>query len=125
MLSNSKIQMNDTENKRLREKVAAALPAFPEEDLPGILSSVKEILQSGRLILGQYTHEFEESFRGYVGTDHAVAVNSCTTALQISLRFMGASEREVVMLISPTAWPSRALRVSNRIPAPRSRLPNE
>jgi perosamine synthetase len=82
------------------EKVAAALPSFPEEDLADTLNSIREILQSGRLILGRYTHEFEESFRRYVGTDHAVAVNSCTTALQISLRFMGVRDREVILPVN-------------------------
>jgi dTDP-4-amino-4,6-dideoxygalactose transaminase len=85
---------------RLGTKVAAALPAFPEEDLPEILHSIEEILRSGWLILGKYTHDFEESFRQYVGTEYAVAVNSCTTALQITLRFMGAKDREVIMPVN-------------------------
>jgi len=80
--------------------IAAASPCFPDEDMPEILNSVQEILRSGRLILGRYTHEFEESFRHYVGTEHAVAVNSCTSALQISLRFFGAREREVIMPVN-------------------------
>ena len=78
------------------EKIAAALSYFPPEDLPEILGSIEKILRSGRLILGEYTHRFEQSFRGHVGVEHAIAVNSCTTALQIALRFFGASGREVV-----------------------------
>ena len=88
------------DKKYEQAKVAAALPAFPEDDLPAILDSIQEILRSGRLILGKYTHEFESSFRDYIGTSHAVAVNSGTSALQITLRFLGASKREVIMPVN-------------------------
>lgn len=92
--------MNNPENNQCKAAVAAALPFFPEEDLPDILDSIQEVLRSGRLILGPYTREFEESFRQYVGTDHAVAVSTCTSALQITLRFLGAQDREVIMPVN-------------------------
>jgi perosamine synthetase len=63
----------------------AAAPWFPEEDLPGILADVETVLRSGRLILGPHTEALEAEFAASVGVKHAVAVSSCTAALQIAL----------------------------------------
>ncbi len=80
-----------------RRKIAAALPSFPDEDVREILPAIEAILKSGRLILGPRTHEFEESFRSYVGAEHAVAVSTCTAALQIAFRFHQVHGREVIL----------------------------
>jgi len=80
-----------------RPRIPAARPSFTEEDRAEIIQRVDRVLQSGRLILGEYTHEFEEAFRQYVGTTHAVAVSSCTAALQIVLRFYRVRGREVLL----------------------------
>lgn len=92
--------MNRAGDHDLTKKIAAAAPYFPEEDLPEILESIEEVLRSGWLILGRHTHDFEQAFRGYVGTEHAVAVNSCTSALQIILRYMDARGRDVIMPVN-------------------------
>ena len=78
-------------------KIAAAMPRFPREDLDEILPAIEAILKSGRLILGPQTQQFEEAFRNYVGADHAVAVGTCTAALQIALRFQRLEGREVIL----------------------------
>lgn len=80
-----------------RRKIAAALPRFPQEDLEEILPAVEAILRSGRLILGPQTQQFEDAFKGYVGVEHAVAVSTCTAALQIALRFHRLQGREVIL----------------------------
>jgi dTDP-4-amino-4,6-dideoxygalactose transaminase len=80
-----------------RLKIAAAKPLFREEDLEYIQTSVSQVLASGRLILGEYTKQFEDDFKAYVGTGHAVAVNSCTAAIQIVLRHFNVSGREVLL----------------------------
>ncbi len=80
-----------------RRKIAAALPRFPQEDLGEILAAVESILRSGRLILGPHTARFEEDFRNYVGVEHAIAVGTCTAALQIALRFQRLQGREVIL----------------------------
>lgn len=79
------------------DRIAAARPFFTEDDQQAILDATREILKSGRLILGDYTREFESQFRRYVGVPHAVAVSSCTAALQITLRFLGSRGSEVVL----------------------------
>jgi perosamine synthetase len=80
-----------------RRRVSGARPRFHEEDVPELLGRLENIIRGGRLIFGENTREFEESFRRYVGTRHAVTVNSCTTALEIALRFYGVRGREVIV----------------------------
>jgi len=82
---------------RVNGKVAAARPSFSDRDVAAILPELEAVLRSGRLILGEFTDRFEREFGNYVGTKHAVAVNSASSALQIVLRFFGVSGREVIM----------------------------
>jgi dTDP-4-amino-4,6-dideoxygalactose transaminase len=65
--------------------------------MPALLSEIDQILRSGRFILGPRTQRFEEMFRDYVGTSHAVAVSTCSAALQIVLRYHGVEGREVIV----------------------------
>ncbi len=79
------------------ERIAAARPRFLEEDIAEISRDVEAVLRSGRLVLGPRTTELERRFADYVGVEHAVAVSSCTAAIQISLRFIGVRGREVIV----------------------------
>ncbi|MEI6987562.1 MAG: DegT/DnrJ/EryC1/StrS family aminotransferase [Rhodospirillaceae bacterium] len=56
-----------------------------------------DILRGGTLILGPYTEAFEAAFARYVGTEHAISVNSGTAALEILLRLKGVSGRTVAV----------------------------
>ena len=53
------------------------------------ISAVVEVLQSGWLTSASRAKEFERAFSSYVGTSHAVAVNSCTAGLFLSLKALG------------------------------------
>ncbi|HEX4780328.1 MAG TPA: DegT/DnrJ/EryC1/StrS family aminotransferase, partial [Usitatibacter sp.] len=79
------------------KKIAAALPRFPQEDLPAILAAIEGVLASGRLILGPHTERFEEAFRAYVGCEHAVALSTGTAALQVAFRYHRIAGREVIL----------------------------
>lgn len=50
--------------------------------------AVYEALKSRWLTGGPQTGEFEDKFAEYVGAKHAVAVNSCTAALHLSMRVL-------------------------------------
>jgi len=77
--------------------LAGARPTFPEEDIPRILSQIEEVLRGGRLILGPKTRELEEAWAKKMGTKFAVALSSCTAALEIAYRFANVKGREVVV----------------------------
>jgi dTDP-4-amino-4,6-dideoxygalactose transaminase len=55
------------------------------------------ILRSGTLILGEYTTRFEQAFAAYIGTKHAVAVNTGSTALEILLRLKKVEKKTVLV----------------------------
>src|SRR5262249_53486204 len=55
------------------------------------------VLASGQLTLGRYGAEFERRFAALVGTRHAVAVNSGTSALEIVLRILGVEGKDVLV----------------------------
>ncbi len=78
-------------------KVPSTIPFFREEEMQPILDGVRSILSSGRLILGPYTREFEKNFSEYCGVKHAIAVSSCTSALEIVLRYMNVKGKEVIV----------------------------
>src|SRR6266540_5709036 len=44
------------------------------------------VLESGWVTTGRETELFEQEFAAWVGADHAVAVSSCTAAIELSLR---------------------------------------
>lgn len=77
--------------------VPATRPFFSEEDIQAVLEEIRVVLRSGRLILGPYTRKLEESFREYCGVKHAVAVSSCTAALEIALRYFDVAGKEVIV----------------------------
>jgi dTDP-4-amino-4,6-dideoxygalactose transaminase len=51
----------------------------------GEINAVRDVLRSGWLTTGEITRAFEKEFAAQVGAKHAVAVNSCTAALHLSL----------------------------------------
>ena len=63
-----------------------------------VKDSVCAVLDSGYLTEGRVTAEFEAVFKQYTGCDHVVAVNSCTTGLEIALRAVGVGPGEEVIV---------------------------
>jgi perosamine synthetase len=72
-------------------------PYFPERSRAEVLSGISGILESGVLIDGDFTKAFEEEFAELVGTKYAVALNSCTTAMQVCLQYVGVNGHEVLV----------------------------
>jgi dTDP-4-amino-4,6-dideoxygalactose transaminase len=61
------------------------------------IAEVVATLRSGWLGTGPKVRRFEEMFRDYVGAKHAVAVNSCTAALHLSLLVSGVGSGDEVI----------------------------
>jgi len=64
------------------------------------IEAVEEVLESRWWIQGPKVEEFEKRFAEYIGTKYAVAVNSCTAALHVSLAALSVGARDEV--IAPT-----------------------
>jgi perosamine synthetase len=73
-------------------------PAIDEEEI----RSVIETLKSGWLTTGSKAKSFEEDFTSYVGSKHAVAVNSGTAALHLALDAIGIKEGDDVIVPTMT-----------------------
>ena len=78
-------------------RVPPASVYFPPEDRAAILQQIDECLPTGQLTLGKLGRQLEERFAAYVGADHAVAVNSGTSAIEIPLRAIGVEGKEVLV----------------------------
>ena len=78
-------------------------PHVGEEEV----SAVSEALRSGWLSMGPKTAEFEKEFAKYVGAKEAVAVNSCTSGLFLSLIANGVQPGDEV-ITTPYTFASTA-----------------
>ena len=79
------------------KRVYSASPFFDNENIECILNEIKHTLKSGILTDGPQVQRFERDFAKYVGTKHAVAVNSGTAALEILLRHYNIEGKEVIV----------------------------
>ena len=66
-------------------KIPLSIPYIGDEEKNAVL----EVLDSGWLAHGDYNEKFETSFAKFIGVDHAVTMNSCTSALEICLQVNG------------------------------------
>ena len=77
--------------------ISSSKPYFSKQQKRFVKDSLESIFNSGRLILGPYTRKLQDKFARYTGTKFAVAVSSCTAALEIALRFIDVKDKEVVV----------------------------
>jgi perosamine synthetase len=78
-------------------RVPPARASFPAEDRAEILARIDEALTTGQLTLGPIGRELEAAFAKRHGTQHAIAVSSGTSALEIILRSLDVEGREVIV----------------------------
>jgi perosamine synthetase len=67
-------------------------PSCTEEEI----SEVNRVLRSGWWGMGPETETFENEFAAYVGVSYAVAVNSCTSALELAARALGLTNGTII-----------------------------
>jgi len=75
-----------------------ALPSIGEEEI----AEVTDSLRSGWITTGPKVKRFEEEFAQYIECPHAVAVNSCTSALHIALTALGIGPGDEVIVPTMT-----------------------
>jgi len=67
-----------------------------------IIETITQVLSRGNLILRDELREFEKKFASFVGTQHAVGVNSGTDALYLSLIAIGVKPGDEIITVSHT-----------------------
>jgi perosamine synthetase len=84
-------------------KYRTSSPYFPKEDIEEILPKISDILKGkGLLSMGDNVKEFESSFSSFLGSQEAIATNSCSSALEISLNALGVGSGDEVIVPAQT-----------------------
>lgn len=78
------------------QKINMADPHFSAEDREWIHREIDTILD-GALSMGPNVRAFEREFAARIGVRYAIAMNSCTSALEAALLAKGATGREVIV----------------------------
>jgi len=74
--------------------IKVATPMCGDEEI----EAVAEVLYSGNYVSGAKVKEFESEFADYIGTEHAVAVDSGTDAIRLTLLGMGIGPGDEVIV---------------------------
>lgn len=77
-----------------------------EETKDEILNAVKEVFESGILILGQKGKDFERAYSDYIGVKYGVGCDNGTNAISLGLRSLGVGPGDEVITVSNTAIPT-------------------
>jgi len=86
----------------LSKIVPPVKPYFLEGDIEKIKADIEKILQSGMLTLHTFTKEFENQFAKLCNVKNSIAVNSGTSALEISLRALNVKASDEVLVPTNT-----------------------
>ena len=80
------------------QRAVSLLPLVkPDVGFDEVAPDIRAILESGRLTNGPYVRRFEAMVAEYVGTRHAVATTSATTALHLALVAAGIGDGDEVL----------------------------
>src|SRR5579862_1061631 len=71
------------------------------------LEAVRGALESGWVVQGPRVAEFESRFASFIGSPHAVATSSCTSALHVAMAAIGLKPGDEVIVPAFT-WVSTA-----------------
>lgn len=89
-----------------RPKVEPEFITFGKPDIgEAEIQAVADVLRSGWLSTGPQVRQLEEEFAAYIGSGYAVAVNSCTMGLVLSMAVSSIGEGAHV-ITSPMTFPA-------------------
>ena len=78
------------------------IPLFAVNMAPGALNAAAEVLRSGYIGQGEKVAEFERLLNVATGGAHWLAVNSCTSAIDLALHLAGARAGDIVVSTAMT-----------------------
>lgn len=81
------------EEKKYMKKIPLAKPLLGDDEL----KKIKEVFNSGWILNGPIVKEFEEKFKEYIGSKHAIAVSSCTAGMDLALKALNVKGGEVIL----------------------------
>jgi len=90
-------------NKLPKNKIMLGPPYLTRDDEKEVI----KVIRSGQLSLGPMTEKFENNFADWIGSTHAVATSSGTSALHLCVRALGIEENDEV-ITSPFSFVSSA-----------------
>ena len=90
--------MKDTPVRPKNKFLIFGSPAIEEAEIKEVVASMR----SGWLGTGPKVAQFEEDFRAYKGARYAVAVNSCTAALHLSMLAASLKQGDEVITTAMT-----------------------
>lgn len=79
--------------KHKKRYIVYGEPFIGEEEI----LAVKKVLKSRWLGPGPNVTKFENAFRKYIGSKHAIAVNSCTSGLWVALKALGIKKNDEII----------------------------
>jgi dTDP-4-amino-4,6-dideoxygalactose transaminase len=82
--------------------LAQSIPFARTVISPDARRAADRVLASGWVTTGRETELFEQEFAAWVGADHAVAVSSCTAAIELALRALGLPRGAKVLVSTLT-----------------------
>jgi perosamine synthetase len=96
-------QSPKTRPPNIRPPIPFAVPDVGDAEI----EAVSNVIRSRWLTTGEQCRLFEEEFAAAVGASHAVAVNSCTAAMHLSLEAVGVGPEDLVFM-SPYTFAATA-----------------
>jgi len=102
-IENTGMPNDENEFKKRDEFLSFSVPTIGEEEI----NEVVDTLKSGWITTGPKTKLFEDKLKNYTGAKFALAVNSCTAALHLSLIAAGIEKGDEV-ITSPLTFVSTA-----------------
>lgn len=88
--------MDCTKPRKSWEDIAVIIPYGRHEISEADIQAVVDVLRSDYLTQGPTVPAFEKSIADYCGAQHAIAVNSATSALHIACLALGVKQNDVV-----------------------------
>ena len=80
-----------------KKKIPILRLHYSTNEKRNISKGISGILNSGNITMSKKVFQFEKLFAKYVGTKYAVAVNSGTSALEISLRALNVEGKSIIV----------------------------
>lgn len=78
------------------------IPFSPPDITDEEINEVVRVLKSGWITTGPDCRAFEQKISEFTGCDHTVCLNSCTSAMELTLRMLGVKEGDEVITTAYT-----------------------